>query len=105
MTWATSLTRMTEVVRDTFPCAATLSPRAGGSYAITLVFDEAHTLVTPDADGIPVSTTEPLATVRLADLPVVPRVYDSLVIGATTYRIARVAPDGSGMAGLSLEEV
>lgn len=105
MTWATSLARMTEVVRDTFPTSANLLPRAGGAYAITVVFDEAHTLITPDQDGIMVSTTEPVATVRLADLPVVPRVYDSILIDGTTYRIARVSPDGSGMTALALEAV
>lgn len=105
MAWAASLDRAIKTVRDTFPATATLAPRAGGSHALTLVFDEVFQIEGTDQDGLRVMTTEPRATVRLADLPVVPKVYDSLTIGTGTYRISRVAPDGSGMVALSLEVV
>lgn len=105
MPWATSLNRAIKTVRDTFPTAATITPRGGGSYTLTLIFDEAFVVEHVDSEGMKIMTTEPRATVRLADCTTAPRNYDAVTIGPATYRIARVAPDGSGMAALSLEVV
>lgn len=104
MAWANALDRMARRIRDTFPTSAAYRHGPSGTpYAVTLVFDEAHRVWDPDMPGV--STTECIATVRIADLTTPPAAYDRITIASKTFRVSEVRPDGSGMASLLLEEV
>lgn len=105
MAWSATLGRLRRTVRDTFPCAVVFKPAAGGSYPITAIYDEDYMAVTPAGDALPVTTTGPVLTVNLDDLPVVPHVRDRVDVGATTFEVSDVKPDGSGMTVLQLVEV
>jgi len=104
--WTAALDRMTRVVRDTFPTLVVYLPRSGGSHSITGIFDLASKVIEQDkSTGLNIDSTAPTLTVRLADLTSAPRPQDTLTIGASTYEVYRVEPDGSGMAALRLTEV
>ncbi len=102
--WTAALDRLTSIVRDTFPTVVVYLP--GGEapgYSVTGVYDEAHKVWSPDQPGV--STTEVLFTVKLSDMQATPKAYDRLTIGSVMFKVTEVRPDGSGMAGLVLEEV
>lgn len=88
--------------------------RAAAAYPITGVFDEAYTEVDV-ANGMPVASLSPCLGVNLADLPVMPRQGDRVLIpppvtlgvGAapvtpTAYIVREVRLDGHGWARLML---
>ena len=102
--WAAALDRMTDTVRDTFPTAAVYDP-SGSATPFVGIFDEAHQTVETTGDGPALSTSRPMIEVKLADLAdlgVTPTNRGTLSIGAVTYEIYDVQPDGSGMARLLL---
>ena len=107
MSWAGALDRAIKVVRDTFPATASYTPESGiTTYTLTGVFDEAYKGTELDSDlGVPVETTRPVLTIRLADLAVTPHVRDAVVVNSTSYTVSNVQVDGSGMARLYLVEV
>ena len=104
--WAAAQDRMTDTVRDTFPQAAVYDP-SGSATPFVGIFDEAHQTVESGGDGPALTTTRPMIEVKLADLAdlgITPHVRASLSIGAVTYEIYDVQPDGSGMARLLLTQ-
>jgi len=102
--WAAVLSRMTEVIRDTFPAPVVYDPD-GAAYTLTGVFDESYKAVDVTEAGFPVDSTEPRLTLRLADLPVTPKTGDNLTVSGRLWEVSGVEPDGSGMVGLRLLEV
>jgi hypothetical protein len=71
-----------------------------GAKAVQVVFDNAHELV--GLAGVGISSTNPRAQAIAADLPGV-AVGQTLVIGAVTYTIRDVQPDGEGLVALELQ--
>lgn len=107
MAWTDALDAMITTVRDTFPSSVLYTPEGSSTtYTLTGVFDEAYKGTELDRDyNVPVETTRPTLTIRLADLPVTPHVRDVLTVNSTTYEVSNVQPDGSGMSRLYLVEV
>ena len=104
--FAGPLDRMTDTVLAVFQTAAVYDP-AGAGIAIYGIFDEAHQTVETTGDGPALSTTRPMLEVKLADLAalgVTPASRKTVSVGATTYEIYDVQPDGSGMARLLLTQ-
>lgn len=83
-------------IRDVFGVAVTYTPAAGSPQSITAIFDAAGTTVDVSA-GVPVQTTAPMLDMRDADLATTAAQGDTVTIGATTYEVAHVEPDGNGM--------
>lgn len=102
--WAAQLDRMITTVRDTFPAAVVYDPD-GEALALTGVFDEAYRSIELGDAGVPVDTTAPRLTLRLADLSATPEPYDILTVDGQEWQVTGVEPDGSGMVGLRLSEV
>ena len=109
MAWTDALDAMISTVRDTFPASVAYTPEGSPTtYSLTGVYDEAYKGTELDRNyGVPVETTRPVLTIRLADLPVgtQPHVRDVLTVNSTTYEVSNVQPDGSGMSRLYLVEV
>lgn len=70
------------------------------SIAVVGIFDTPHTL--GDVGMIGMTSTQPVLTVRTADLPVEP-VGKTVVVGAVSYLVAAHEPDGTGISRLVLE--
>jgi hypothetical protein len=97
-------------VEGVFGQPATWTNRAGNTSALLNgVFDEAVRDVEV-VDGIPVTSTRPCYGVRVAELPVLPKQGDTLLVLAgdpapatdTTYVIREVRVDGHGWVLLLL---
>lgn len=78
---------------DTFTTAATYLPFGGSPIAINTVFN-APFIEGIALDGAPVQTRLYRLGVRKADLPAYPSRKDKVTIGAITYRVDEVRPDG-----------
>lgn len=78
---------------DTFTTAATYLPFAGAPIAINTVFNDPYQEGIA-LDGAPFQTRLYRLGVRKLDLPSYPSVKDKVTIGATTYRVHDVQPDG-----------
>lgn len=79
------------------------TPRAGASFDVTLVYDEAN----KDLDlagGTGVNTSNPLASGRLSDFPAQPQQGDTLLIKRTgeSFVVKDVETDGHGAVKLML---
>lgn len=91
------------------PCEAVFGealqymPAAGTAFQVTGIFDEAHREVDL-AGGMGVTTTSPVAGVRLSQFPVPPKQGDTLtrLANSTTYAVKEVRPDSHGGAKLML---
>ncbi len=91
-----------------FGTAVTVTPRGGASGVSCLgIFDSAYLLVSPEGEG-QVATLAPVLTVTADDLAALPRGTafegDVVRIGAATYEVTEVQPDGTGMVMLRLEK-
>lgn len=104
MSWNALQDRMIRTIRDRFGAPATCVLK-GTSTAIplTVVFDRAHQEQAFE-DGVVVTTTRPVLTVRDADLPRPPRAGDVYVIGEATYAVTDAQPEGCGSSRLYVVE-
>jgi len=102
MAWADLTDLVNVACRDVFGIAATYTPAVGLACAISGVLDAPGTVV--EVSGtVPVQTTTPTLDVREADLtPLVATQGDTVTIGAITYEVGHVEPDGNGMVRLFL---
>jgi len=78
---------------DTFTTEATYTPLVGAPVVINTVFNDPYQegiLL----DGAPFQTRLYRLGVRKLDLAAYPSVKDKVTIGATTYRVQDVQPDG-----------
>lgn len=104
MAWADLAAVANVGCRDVFGVAVTYSPAAGMPVTIQAVFDAPGSLVTGNG-LVPVQTTAPTLDVVESDLAAAPAQGDQVTIGAQTYEVAQVEPDGNGMTRLYLLEV
>lgn len=89
---------------------ATVSSPAAAPRTISGIFDRHHEVILQEVKGSEldapgVSTTMPVVTVRLADLPAAPAMGDRVAIDAETFRVWDIQPDGHGQADLILRIV
>lgn len=84
-----------DAVLSTFgaPLPATLSFVGESPVARTVIFENAYELVETQ-DGLPISTTRPVAFIRLADCPRAPQRGDGLTINAVVYKVIDVQTKG-----------
>jgi hypothetical protein len=73
--------------------------RGDASYSVRGLFSNGYTGVDPDT-GQPVSMNQPMLTVPLADLPIVPKAGDFVTVRGLTYRVRDTQEDGE--AGVHL---
>lgn len=102
-----------QTVLDVFGRQVTYRPLAsvpgGLPFEITAIFDRKHEVVLEDIrsseeSGPGYSTTMPVISVRLADFAREPAQKDEAQIGAETFTVFDVQPDGEGMADLILKK-
>lgn len=97
--------RASFVSLDEFAVTGTYTLVAGGSSSLSLIFLEPFR----EAYQRPGSaTTAPAALVRADDIPATAKGGqngDSLTVSGYTFRVRVIAPDGTGMVRLTLEEV
>jgi hypothetical protein len=91
-----------------FGTSVTVTPRGGlGAVTCSGIFDNSYLLVSPEGDG-QVASLSPVVTLTADDLARLPRgaAYegDTVLIGAATYEVTEVQPDGTGMVMLRLEK-
>lgn len=85
------------------PSHKTRPELAGASFETTAILDERRQVTTLGGEpGLEVASTVTTLDLRLADLPVVPREGDEVMVGNVTYRIQEALPDGQGSALLIL---
>jgi len=72
-----------------------------GVTPVTVIFDQAYFSDTPGTAGI--ESSKPVALAIEAEMDGVAQ-GDTLAIGATTYTVAEVHPDGTGLIALVLEK-
>jgi hypothetical protein len=97
--------RANRAVQRTFGVSVlyTLVPE-GLALSIVAPFNANYALV--DTTGeVPVSTTGPVVSVCIADLPRAPKPEDTCVIGGQAYKVIDVQPNGSGITPCILHEV
>lgn len=78
---------------DTFTTVATYTPFVGAPIVINTVFNDPF-IEGIALDGAPIQTRLYRLGVRKADLPLHPSRKDKVTIGAVTYRVDEVRPDG-----------
>lgn len=74
---------------------------------LVAIFDRHHEVVLDEVKGSELdasghSTTLPVLSVRLGDFSTAPAQGDRVTIGAETFRVWDIQPDGQGMADLVL---
>lgn len=111
--WPALLHRATRVIRDKFwDCRVTLDPD-GAAHQCAGIFHAPHEEMVPDGQGgVAICSTDPVVDVRLADLSVVPKTKDILIIEArhpdggydapVRYRVKDAREDGYGSMKLAL---
>lgn len=111
--WPALLHRATRVIRDKFSdCRVVLDPD-GAAHACPGIFHAPHEEMVADGEGgVAVCSTDPVADVRLADLPVVPKTKDVVTVEArlpdggydapVRYRVKDTRDDGYGGMKLAL---
>ncbi|MBS0363677.1 MAG: hypothetical protein JSR98_20065 [Proteobacteria bacterium] len=91
---------------DAFGEPVVYLPKAGGSYAVTGIFDDGFTaLMLHGDDGDPAfALQKPVVSVRDSQLPVASVKGDRITIPrvAKTYRVVDIQPDGKGSRKLEL---
>jgi hypothetical protein len=88
----------------------TYTPPGGAARAIKGIFDRHHQIVLDEIAGSELNgpghaTTAPVLTVRLAQFVTPPVRRGTVVIGAETFSVWDVQPDGQGCADLVLREI
>lgn len=83
-----------------FAVTATYTPAAGADKMVKVIFDAVYESVSM-YDGVAVSSASPAAHCKSADVVGV-KANDALAIDGSTYRIAEIQPDGTGMTTLIL---
>ncbi len=83
-----------------FGTAAVFTPAGGPGVAVNGLFDDQF--AGPRLAGLAIEAREITFLARSADLPGAQQ-GDSLTIGATTYTVRSVRPDGAGMTTLVLK--
>lgn len=77
-------------------------------YSISGIFDAAHTLV-ENTGEVPVETVKPVLSLQQSEIAAAempqPKRGDTVVIGATQYRVVEVMPDGRAEVRLVLQKV
>lgn len=82
---------------DEFGTSASWTPEAGGTPTVaTVIFDAPGSLILDD-----VMSAEPSVLYRVADWPTV-RERDTVVLGATTYKVRQVMPLSDGAIARAL---
>jgi len=79
------------------------------AFAVVGIFDRAHEIILTEIAASELSaaghsTTAPVLEVRLSQFALPPRKNDRVVIGAETFTVWDVKPDGCGHADLILRE-
>lgn len=87
--------------RDTFGSTVTYTPASSGTPETIAGVFNAKTLVVED--GLAVLVDQPTLGVKLADFSDEPRVGDTCVVNAVSYKVGHVDKDGEGMATLNLQ--
>ena len=87
---------------DDHGVAASYTPSGGAPATVNGIFDREFTGVDPGS-SVEVDSDQPRFTCAEADVAGAAR-DDTLVVGGTTYRVAVVQPDGTGVVTLVLEE-
>lgn len=82
-----------------------MSVPGSGDVVVRGVFDAAHEFVTFTAEGVPVSSADPVLGVRLSEFGVSPLQGDRFVIDTRNYEVFDVQPDGQAGAKLRLKEI
>lgn len=93
---------------DAFARPVTFLPAALGAVPQPMrgIFDAAHEVVELDAQGVPVSSRQPVLSVRVSEFQGAgPRADDRFLVGAKTYQVFDQEPDGQGALKLILKEV
>lgn len=93
MTWQEMADNVMKTCVDTFTTVATYTPFVGSPVVINTVFNDPF-IEGIALDGAPVQTRLYRLGVRKLDLAAYPSVKDKVTIGATTYRVHEVQPDG-----------
>jgi hypothetical protein len=101
MVWSTLSDLANKAVRTGFGRSVTYTSMLGVVTSLTAVFDSAYQVVELHGE-VPVSGTQPVLTVRLADLPTAPLAGDQVQVGTAVYKVADVRLDGEGGAKLFL---
>ena len=82
--------------------SVTYTPNGGSDTTITAIFDNQYTGL--DAGGsVEVSMVQPRLTVRTSDVPNIDQ-DDAFTVRGTSYDIAVIMPDGTGITEIALEE-
>ncbi|MBG1232976.1 hypothetical protein F8B91_11595 [Aestuariivirga litoralis] len=89
---------------DEFAKPATYQAKTGGAVTIQVLFDKAW-MNLADMASVGVSTVNPMARAKTADLLDGGSAGETLVIASTTYQIRDVQPDGQGVTTLELQKV
>jgi len=88
---------------DEFANQATYTPKGGVARPITVIFDDAFLNVQGLVD-VGVSSTNPVARAKTADLLNGGSAGETLVINAVTYTIRDKQPDGTGVTLLEFKK-
>ncbi|WP_366655347.1 head-tail joining protein [Fodinicurvata sp. EGI_FJ10296] len=101
--WAGTVDVAMDAVLAAFGDPVAYRPAGDADQAVEIegVFDEAHQAVDPGT-GVPISTTAPALTVRVADLPRPPVAGDALTVDGRDWLVMDVQPDGAGNSLLKL---
>lgn len=101
MSFASAIAAAAPALKSTFGQAMTYTAPGGEAQSVRAVFDAAHQVVNLDGE-VPVSGTQPVLDVWLADLDPTPVRNGIVVVAGTSYRVSDVQPDGNGWAKLIL---
>lgn len=106
MAWADVADQLNEGSLAVFGEAANYRPVIGAPFDLVVVFDEAFLPLTINDATSQISSTNPIAGVRVADFPLAPREDDRIFVprAGQLYLVQNVEFDGHGWARLQLLE-
>lgn len=95
-----------ECCKETFGEEIIYSPKEGGEFSVTGIFNEIFEQIDPDTERI-VASNEPTVGIKLSDLPFVPAKGDKVQRPKTgdTFRVVDSREDGEGMSQLFLHRL
>lgn len=96
-----------EIYGQTVAYGPVVSAPAAEVFDVDGIFERHHEIILDEMKGSELdapghSTTAPVLTVRLSDFEADPEQGDQITIGAETFAVWDVQPDGHGMADLIL---
>lgn len=93
-----------DCAKDAFGIDVTYKPKAGGTFKIRGIFDNAFEQVDPDTEQV-VAMNQPILGIKNADMPFKISKGDIVIIEKTTYRVVDSQEDGVAGSSLLLHKV